>query len=135
MHEQSLLRYHPLVGSQGEWHTCAKRDVVRTDYGAAVLDDHLYIVGGNSCSGSLDIVQRYSFASDRWEFATSMSTGLKSCTAGTAGDALVVVGEGRLEMFDVDEDRWSLDTDVPMTIYDEEYDYTYDFRSCFVVLW
>ncbi|GBP51299.1 hypothetical protein EVAR_34085_1 [Eumeta japonica] len=52
---------------------------------------------------------------DRWGFANTMSTGLGTCVANAAGDTLLVVGEGRLEVYDADEDRWTLDIDAPDT--------------------
>lgn len=41
---------------------------------AAVVDDHLYAVGGHSGSSYLSTVQRYDPCSDEWEEVIHMTT-------------------------------------------------------------
>ena len=58
-HHSSLSSYNPITG---EWETLAPMLVPRSQMGVAILDNHLYVVGGtNKQNEVLHSVEKYSF--------------------------------------------------------------------------
>lgn len=58
-HHSTLLSYNPITG---EWDTLASMLVPRSQMGVAILDNHLYVVGGtNKHHNVLHSVEKYSF--------------------------------------------------------------------------
>lgn len=58
-HHSSLLSYNPVTG---EWETLASMMIPRSQMGVAILDNHLYVVGGtNKHHDALHSVEKYSF--------------------------------------------------------------------------
>jgi N-acetylneuraminic acid mutarotase len=67
----TVERYSPASNS---WEAVASMSTKRDDLGVAVLDGHLYAVGGFDGSSRLNTVERYSPASNSWEAVATMST-------------------------------------------------------------
>lgn len=58
-HLQDLLSYNPVTG---EWSILAHMLVPRSQMGVAVLDKHLYVVGGITSNNEvLNLVEQYDF--------------------------------------------------------------------------
>lgn len=58
-HLQDLLSYNPVTG---EWSILAPMLVPRSQMGVAVLDKHLYVVGGITSNNEvLNLVEQYDF--------------------------------------------------------------------------
>lgn len=55
---QDLMSYNPKTKV---WRTLAPMSIARSQMGVAVIDDYLYVVGGNCKDQVLDSVERYSF--------------------------------------------------------------------------
>lgn len=55
---QDLLCYNPMTG---EWRTLPPMTVARSQMGVAILDDYLYVIGGDNRHQVLNSVERYSF--------------------------------------------------------------------------
>lgn len=69
---QDLLSYNPITG---EWNTLPPMSVARSQMGVAVLDDYLYVVGGNNKSQVLSSVERYSFKKVNFNLIVYFSDG------------------------------------------------------------
>lgn len=66
----------------------------RCQMGVAILDRHLYVVGGNdSAQEVLGSVERYSFDDDKWECVCCMSVP-RAIPAVAAADGLVYAAGG-----------------------------------------
>lgn len=62
--------------------------------GVAVLDKHLYVVGGTSSNHDvLQTVERYSFEEDKWVMVTPMSVN-RAIPAVASADGLLYVAGG-----------------------------------------
>lgn len=57
-HLADLLSFDPMTG---EWKTLPSMAVARSQMGVAVINDHLFVVGGDNKHKVLDSVERYSF--------------------------------------------------------------------------
>lgn len=57
-HLADLLSFDPLIG---KWKTLPSMSVARSQMGVAVIDDYLYVIGGDNKHQVLDSVERYSF--------------------------------------------------------------------------
>lgn len=55
---QDLLCYNPVTG---EWRSLPPMTVARSQMGVAILDDYLYVIGGDNRHQVLNSVERYSF--------------------------------------------------------------------------
>lgn len=72
----------------------ARMRTARCQMGVAVLNRHLYVVGGNSSSQDvLSTVERYSFDDNKWESVCSMSVP-RAIPAVAAADGLLYVAGG-----------------------------------------
>ncbi|KAF5283175.1 hypothetical protein FQR65_LT02687 [Abscondita terminalis] len=86
---QDLLSYNPVTG---EWNTLQSMSVARSQMGVAVLDDYLYVVGGNNKSQVLSSVERYSFRKGTWSTVPSMSVGRSGPAVAAVDGLLYVIG-------------------------------------------
>lgn len=89
-HTRDLLCYHP--GTR-KWHTLGPMHHDRSQAAAVVLDDYLYVIGGNAPRRTvLTSVERYSFDEGVWEEVASLKEARAGCAAGAAEGLLVVAG-------------------------------------------
>lgn len=92
-----IYSYNPVTG---EWQILAQMKVARCQMGVAILDRHLYVVGGNSSSKSaLSSVERYSFDDNQWSTVCSLSTPRASPAVVAADGLLYAIGGDQVNHF------------------------------------
>lgn len=81
-HSREFSSFNPVTG---EWTKLAPMKVSRSQMGFAVLDKHLYCIGGSSKHAEvLRSVERYSFDEDRWVDVAPMKIGRCNPAVGAA---------------------------------------------------
>jgi len=83
---KSVESYDPVMDS---WSARADGNP-RRDFGVAILDNLMYVFGGNNTSRTLDWVNAYENAADQWTAKTSMPSSLGFVRAETAGDRIYI---------------------------------------------
>ncbi len=83
---KSVERYDPVMYS---WSPGAEGNP-RRDFGVAVLDNLMYVFGGENSTPSLDWVNAYDNATDQWTAKTSMPSPLDFVRAETVGDRIYI---------------------------------------------
>ena len=90
-HLPDLICYNPVTQ---EWEHLSKMQTARCQMGVAILNRHLYVVGGNSSNQEvLRTVEKYSFDEDKWTECAPMSV-CRASPAVAAADELLYVGGG-----------------------------------------
>jgi N-acetylneuraminic acid mutarotase len=87
---QELVSFNPTTG---EWTTHASMLVPRSQMGCAVMDDHLYVLGGtNRHNEVLRSVERYSFRDNSWRGMPQMREARASPSVAAADGKIYVFG-------------------------------------------
>lgn len=110
----SVDAYDPEMGI---WFSRAPVPSPRQRAGAGVVDDILYVVGGDSGDGPLSTVQAYDPTTDTWADRAPMHVARNNPGVGVVDGILYVIGGtdvgGSVEAYDPRTDSWTLKTDMP----------------------
>jgi N-acetylneuraminic acid mutarotase len=85
----ALERYDPANNS---WQRLPHMPTARGGLGAAIVDGHLFAVGGESPTGVFDEVESYDLASRKWSTAPSMRTPRHGIAVAAIGRSLYALG-------------------------------------------
>jgi hypothetical protein len=106
----TLRIYDPATNS---WSTGASMSVGRSEIGAVVWQDQLWVVGGQSAVGmgiqSLATVEAYDFDNDSWTTMASLPTGIIAPEPVVLNDTLYVI-DNKLRY---ESGAWSFTTGIP----------------------
>lgn len=114
----------PVGPSPGQWSTARRFPSWRYEFGAAVLKDEIYVVGGLTMPTVYTVTRRmevYSPDRDAWRQAASYPVIIHHPGVATAGERLYVVGGNGLRItpysyvfeYDSDENHWRRKADMP----------------------
>lgn len=91
---KSVWRYDSCIDC---WEELSPMQVARSELGVAMLDWHMYAVGGWDGSSRLDSVEQYSVNTNTWTFVAAMKIALTSPAVAAMDGCLYVTGGAVLE--------------------------------------
>lgn len=95
LHEDASATATP-IGARGvgtHWETAAPMPQTRTDFGAGVIGDTIYVVGGvDGYLRSLNSVEAYDIGADRWREVAKLPQPIHHPAVATDGSKLYVLG-------------------------------------------
>lgn len=108
-----LYSYNP---NTNEWTTCTQMPTARAYMGTAVLGDHLYVIGGYSTNGYLELVERYNPATNTWQAMNPMNVRRANAGIGVLNDQIYVLGGQNnngdhlqsVEVYDQATTKWTM---------------------------
>lgn len=87
------VREPPALTSSGAWTTLASSQVPRTEPGAAVVGNSIYVVGGMLWDGATtNLVERYDIRSGRWEWAPPLPIAVNHPAVASFGGKVYAFG-------------------------------------------
>lgn len=113
----------PVSAQTSDWETLTPMPTARWNASASVVDDILYVVGGQS-SGPLAVIEGYDSSTDTWTEKTAMPTPRAFVATGVVDDILYAVGGLQefsgippslttVEAYDPSTDTWSTLAPLP----------------------
>ena len=120
----SVILAYPAL-AQGTWENKATMSQNRAGAGSAVINDILYLLGGQVGSGAVADIEFYDSTTDTWNFsATAMAGGARSDVAAGVIGGKIYVAEGwlgassnnstnALDIYDPIADTWTSGTGSP----------------------
>lgn len=94
-----------------EWRLMTRLPSPRAFFGAQLVDNNLYIVGGQDNDGERADAHVYDFASEQWKPLRSLSSARYGLTLLYDGRSLLAIGGGKdpaiLERYDINSTLWS----------------------------
>ena len=105
------------------WQTRAALPTSRSGLAAAVYENQIYVIGGETAQGATGIIERYDPTSNSWATLPPKPTAVTDVSAAVVGGQIYVPG-GRLdseyvqisdllEVYDPRQERWSQRTKLP----------------------
>jgi hypothetical protein len=89
---------------EAHWQTRASLDTPRDDFGLAVVDGRVWVLGGmtGDRGSRLETIEIYDPATDRWSYGPNLTAGRSSFRAAAIGPTIYVFGGASTERFGID---------------------------------
>lgn len=106
----------------GNWRPCTSTlTTARSDFGAAVLDDHIYAVGGTHYSKILRSVEVFNIAEQQWKQVAPMATPRKGAAIVSCNGSIYAIGGQSsswgclksVECYDPASNKWRFVASLP----------------------
>jgi DNA-binding CsgD family transcriptional regulator/N-acetylneuraminic acid mutarotase len=106
------------------WRNLAELPTPRINFASAVYESHLYAIAGESSTGIIGQVDRYSFEGDVWEMVSPKPVPVSEVSAAVIGGLIYVPGGRRLsgeltdvlEVYDPRQDNWEKRAALPLPL-------------------
>ena len=126
----SLFRATPTVNplvealNQNRMESIQPMSIPRIGFASVIIEDEIYIIGGNSGKDASNLVEKYSIASNSWKTLPEKPTAVSDVDAIFLRGAIYVPGgklsDGSLtdvlEIFNLNDHKWEIKTSIPQKI-------------------
>jgi DNA-binding CsgD family transcriptional regulator/N-acetylneuraminic acid mutarotase len=111
--------------ASSRWQIKAALPLARSGLAAAVFDDQIYAIGGETGQGVTGEVDRYTPSKDVWEKVTPLPIPVRDVSAAVLGGKIYIPGgrttEGKifdqLQVYDPDNATWETKAKLPIPLY------------------